>query len=62
METLEDGGDLVFLYQLVPGHSDTSHACHIAALAGLPSEVVERGRQVSTLSAPTLESVCVCVR
>ena len=55
METIQDGNELVFLYQLIPGHSDTSHACHIATLAGLPKEVVERGAQVST------QHQCVCV-
>ena len=47
METLQDKDELVFLYQLIPGHCDSSHACHIASLAGVPSEVVQRGVQVS---------------
>ena len=46
METLQDGDELVFLYQLIPGHCDSSFACHIASLAGLPKEVVQRGAQV----------------
>ena len=46
METLQDRGELVFLYQLVPGHSDTSYACHIASMAGLPTELLQRAAQV----------------
>ena len=46
METLQDGEELVFLYQLVPGHSDTSYACHIASTAGLSKEIVQRAAQV----------------
>jgi DNA mismatch repair protein MSH5 len=49
METIQDGDELIFLYQLVPGHCDSSHACYIAAMAGVPKAVVERGRQVSEL-------------
>ena len=47
METLQEGDELVFLYQLVPGHTDTSYACHVASMVGLPKEVVQRGAQVS---------------
>ncbi|XP_011405401.2 PREDICTED: mutS protein homolog 5 [Amphimedon queenslandica] len=47
MDTINDKGELVFLYQLVPGKSDTSHACHIAATVGLPPEIIERAQKVS---------------
>ena len=47
MEVLRDGSELVFLYQLVKGHSNNSLACHIASIAGLPQELVERGSEVS---------------
>lgn len=47
MEVLRDGSELVFLYQLVKGHSNNSLACHIASVAGLPQELVERGSEVS---------------
>ena len=48
MEVLRDGSELVFLYQLVNGHSNNSLACHIASIAGLPQELVERGSEVSS--------------
>ena len=46
MEVLRDGCELVFLYQLVNGHSNSSFACHIASMAGLPQEIVDRGNEV----------------
>lgn len=45
---MEDGEELVFLYQISPGTCASSHAAHIATLAGIPKEVVERGKQVNT--------------
>ena len=47
METLLQGEKLVFLYQLIQGTCDTSFACHVASLAGLPEDIVKRGSQVS---------------
>ncbi|XP_078658061.1 mutS protein homolog 5-like isoform X1 [Branchiostoma floridae x Branchiostoma belcheri] len=49
METLQDGEQLVFLYQLVEGVADSSYACTIAAQVGLPSELISRGAEVSEL-------------
>ena len=46
MEVLREGEELVFLYQLIPGKSDTSYACHIAASVGLPKELVTRAAEV----------------
>ena len=46
MDTLRDGDELVFLYQLVPGLSDISYACHIAAGVGLPAHIVQRAAEV----------------
>lgn len=43
-----EGEELVFLYQLVDGCATCSHACHVAALAGLPQEIISRGREVTT--------------
>ena len=48
MEVLQDGEELVFLYQLEPGKTDTSYACHIAAMMGLAPELVQRGAKVQT--------------
>ena len=46
MDTINDKGELVFLYQLVQGKSDTSHACHIAATVGIPPQIIERAEKV----------------
>jgi DNA mismatch repair protein MSH5 len=49
MDTLNDQGELVFLYQLVKGTSDTSHAFHIASTVGLPASCINRATIVSNL-------------
>ncbi len=52
MDFIRDGEELVFLYQLVPGTSDTSYACHVALMAGLPKELVRRGAEVGGWVGP----------
>ncbi|HSA58105.1 MAG TPA: DNA mismatch repair protein MutS [bacterium] len=42
----QDGDDVVFLYRLVPGGMNHSFGIHVARLAGLPPEVVERAKEV----------------
>ncbi len=42
----DDEGNLVFLYQLVDGSTNTSFACHVASVAGIPRAVVARGKAV----------------
>lgn len=49
METIHDGDELLFLYQLIEGHTSSSYASHIASQAGLPQEIVKRGTEVSDL-------------
>lgn len=49
LETLHNGEELVFLYQLVEGHTSSSYACHVAAQAGLPEDIVKRGNEASNL-------------
>ena len=49
MEVMREEEELVFLYQLVDGHADSSFACHIASLAGVPDELVKRAHQVNLL-------------
>ena len=49
MEVLHEGEELVFLYQLIEGATNSSYACHIAALAGLPAEITNRGSEVCAL-------------
>ena len=46
MEVLENGHELVFLYQLIDGSVNCSFARHIASLAGLPEELLDRASQV----------------
>ncbi|MHB8613597.1 MAG: DNA mismatch repair protein MutS [Candidatus Dormibacteraceae bacterium] len=46
VEVLEDGGTVRFLHRVVPGGADRSYGIHVAALAGLPSGVIARARQV----------------
>ena len=45
-EVMQEEEDLVFLYQLVDGHANSSFACHIASLAGVPDELIKRAHQV----------------
>ncbi|XP_076441308.1 mutS protein homolog 5-like [Babylonia areolata] len=49
METLQEEGELVFLYHLTEGHTSSSYAAHTALQAGLSPDLVHRGRQVSSL-------------
>jgi DNA mismatch repair protein MutS len=42
----QEGDDVVFLYRLEPGGMNHSFGIHVARLAGLPPEVVERAREV----------------
>lgn len=49
METHQDGEELIFFYQIKQGMSTVSHAANIAALAGMPAQIIERGVEVSEL-------------
>ncbi|XP_052776091.1 mutS protein homolog 5-like [Mya arenaria] len=49
LESLHNGEELVFLYQLVEGHTSSSYACHVAAKAGLPPAIIRRGIEASEL-------------
>ncbi|MGH7861532.1 MAG: DNA mismatch repair protein MutS [Candidatus Dormibacteraceae bacterium] len=46
VEVLEEGDTVRFLHRVVPGGADRSYGIHVAALAGLPSAVVARARQI----------------
>jgi DNA mismatch repair protein MutS len=57
----EDRGTVVFLHKIAPGNADKSYGIHVAQLAGVPSEVLDRakdvlaeleGRQVETKGRP----------
>ncbi|MFW6159822.1 MAG: DNA mismatch repair protein MutS [Acidobacteriota bacterium] len=42
----EKKGEVVFLRKILPGPSDKSYGIHVAKLAGLPSQVIERAREI----------------
>ena len=42
----EKGDQIVFLRQIVPGGTDRSYGIQVARLAGLPTDVIERAKQV----------------
>ncbi|HZM26818.1 MAG TPA: DNA mismatch repair protein MutS [Gemmatimonadales bacterium] len=42
----ETGETVVFLHRLEPGGTDRSYGIHVAGLAGLPSQVVSRAKEV----------------
>ncbi|MDP6142489.1 MAG: DNA mismatch repair protein MutS, partial [Dehalococcoidales bacterium] len=44
----EEGGEVAFLYKIVPGGVDKSYGIHVAQLAGLPKSVVHRAQEVLT--------------
>ena len=48
VEVLEEGETVRFLHRVVPGGADRSYGIHVAALAGLPSAVIARARDVLT--------------
>ncbi len=42
----EEGDSIVFLHQIVPGGADRSYGIHVAQLAGLPRDVVNRANEI----------------
>ena len=40
------GDKVVFLHQIVPGGTDRSYGIHVAQLAGLPRDVINRAREI----------------
>jgi DNA mismatch repair protein MutS len=42
----EQGDDVIFLRRIVRGGADKSFGIHVAALAGLPQEVLDRSREI----------------
>ncbi len=45
----EKNGELLFLHKLVEGGTDQSYGIHVAKIAGLPSEVIERAKDIQSL-------------
>ncbi len=39
-------GELVFLHKLIAGGTDASYGVHVAQMAGLPNEVIDRAKQI----------------
>ena len=46
VEVVEEGDSVRFLHRVVPGGADRSYGIHVAAVAGLPSGVIARARDV----------------
>jgi DNA mismatch repair protein MutS len=46
VEVLEEGEQVRFLHRVVPGGADRSYGIHVAALAGLPPQVIARARAI----------------
>jgi DNA mismatch repair protein MutS len=46
VEVLEEGGTVRFLHRVVPGGADRSYGIHVAALAGLPPQLLARARDI----------------
>ena len=42
-------GEVIFLHKLLEGGTDQSYGIHVAQLAGLPVEVVERAREIQAI-------------
>lgn len=42
----EEGDAVVFLHQIVPGGADQSYGIHVAQLAGLPRDVIQRADEI----------------
>ncbi|CAN5888797.1 DNA mismatch repair protein MutS [soil metagenome] len=43
---LEREGDVVFLHRIIPGGADQSYGIHVARLAGVPTPVLVRAREI----------------
>jgi DNA mismatch repair protein MutS len=41
-----DGEDVVFLRRIIPGKADRSYGVHVARMAGLPTQVVNRAEDI----------------
>ncbi|MBI2917054.1 MAG: DNA mismatch repair protein MutS [Chloroflexi bacterium] len=46
MAVSDEGGQVVFLRQVIPGGADRSYGIHVARLAGLPRPVVQRAEEI----------------
>ncbi len=46
VDVAEEGDSVVFLHKIVPGGADQSYGIHVAQLAGLPRDVVNRANEI----------------
>jgi len=49
LATKEIKGEIIFLYKLVQGSADQSFGVHVAKLAGLPYQVIQRAEEIQTI-------------
>jgi DNA mismatch repair protein MutS len=42
----DDGKTVVFMHRIAPGSADKSYGIHVAQLAGVPVEVLDRAKSV----------------
>lgn len=42
----ESDGQVIFLHQIIPGGADRSYGIHVAQLAGLPKQVIQRANEI----------------
>lgn len=46
MRIKEWEGKVIFMHEVIPGQADKSYGIHVAALAGLPTQVIHRSTQI----------------
>ncbi len=46
VDVTEEGNNVTFLHKIVPGGADRSYGIHVAELAGLPRDVIQRANQI----------------
>ncbi len=46
VDVAEEGDQVIFLHRIVPGAADRSYGIHVAQLAGLPREVINRANEI----------------
>jgi len=46
VQVREHGDGIVFLRRIAPGTADKSYGIHVARLAGMPGEVIERAKEI----------------
>ncbi len=57
MDVIEQGGDIVFVKHVVEGPADQSYGVHVARLAGIPEEIIERANYLLENKIARLEMI-----